>query len=68
MLRRAAEHPAGCSELTIRHQLGLSPTVYCQLLLTLIDRVEAHDHDPELVGRLRDQLDIPRLQGVKRRR
>lgn len=44
---------AGAKEEAIRSELGLSPARYYQLLGRLIDTVEALEHDPMLVKRLR---------------
>jgi len=44
---------AGAKEEAIRAELGLSPARYYQLLGRLIDTVEALEHDPMLVKRLR---------------
>ena len=43
----------GAKEEAIRTELGLSPARYYQLLGRLIDTVEALEHDPMLVKRLR---------------
>jgi hypothetical protein len=55
---------AGAKEEAIRSELGLSPARYYQLLGRLIDTVEALEHDPMLVKRLRrvrDARDEARL-------
>jgi len=55
---------AGAKEEAIRVELGLSPARYYQLLGRLIDTVEALEHDPMLVKRLRrvrDARDEARL-------
>jgi len=44
---------AGAKEEAVRAELGLSPARYYQLLGRLIDTVEALEHDPMLVKRLR---------------
>jgi hypothetical protein len=44
---------AGSKEQAIRDTFGLSSTRYYQLLNALIDKPEATEHDPVLVGRLR---------------
>lgn len=44
---------AGAKEEAIRAELGLSPARYYQLLGRLIDTVDALEHDPMLVKRLR---------------
>ena len=44
---------AGAKEEAIRSELGLSPARDYQLLGRLIDTVEALEHDPMLVKRLR---------------
>ena len=44
---------AGAKEQAIRDAFGLSSTRYYQLLNTLLDKPEATEHDPVLVGRLR---------------
>lgn len=44
---------AGSKEQAVRDTFGLSSTRYYQLLNTLIDKPEATEHDPVLVGRLR---------------
>lgn len=44
---------AGAKEQAIRDTFGLSSTRYYQLLNALIDKPEATEHDPVLVGRLR---------------
>ena len=44
---------AGAKEQAIRDTFGLSSTRYYQLLNTLLDKPEATEHDPVLVGRLR---------------
>jgi len=43
----------GAKEEAIRAELGLSPARYYQLLGRLVDTVEALEHDPMLVKRLR---------------
>jgi hypothetical protein len=43
----------GAKEEAIRSDLGVSPARYYQLLGRLIDTVEALEHDPMLVKRLR---------------
>ena len=44
---------AGSKEQAIRDTFGVSSTRYYQLLNTLLDKPEATEHDPVLVGRLR---------------
>jgi len=44
---------AGAKEQAIRDTFGLSSTRYYQLLNGLLDKPEATEHDPVLVGRLR---------------
>ena len=44
---------AGSKEQAVRDTFGLSSTRYYQLLNALIDKPEATEHDPVLVGRLR---------------
>jgi hypothetical protein len=44
---------AGAKEQAIRDTFGLSSTRYYQLLNALLDKPEATEHDPVLVGRLR---------------
>ena len=44
---------AGAKEQAIRDSFGLSSTRYYQLLNGLLDKPEATEHDPVLVGRLR---------------
>ena len=44
---------AGSKEQAIRDSFGLSSTRYYQLLNGLLDKPEATEHDPVLVGRLR---------------
>jgi hypothetical protein len=44
---------AGSKEQAIRDTFGLSSTRYYQLLNALIDKPEATEHNPVLVGRLR---------------
>ena len=44
---------AGSKEQAIRDQFGLSSTRYYQLLNALLDKPEAIEHDPVVVGRLR---------------
>jgi hypothetical protein len=44
---------AGAKEQAIRDAFGLSSTRYYQLLNALLDKPEATEHDPVLVGRLR---------------
>jgi len=44
---------AGAKEQAIRDAFGLSSTRYYQLLNGLLDKPEATEHDPVLVGRLR---------------
>jgi len=44
---------AGSKEQAIRDTFGLSSTRYYQLLNGLLDKPEAVEHDPVLVGRLR---------------
>ncbi|MFT4230657.1 MAG: DUF3263 domain-containing protein [Microbacterium sp.] len=56
----------GAKEESIRAQLGLSPARYYQLLGRLIDTVEALEHDPMLVKRLRRVRDA--RQGERRAR
>jgi hypothetical protein len=46
------KHP-GAKERAIREALAMSPTGYYQALNALIDRLEALEHDPVLVQRLR---------------
>lgn len=43
----------GAKEEAIRAELGVSPARYYQLLGRIIDTVEALEHDPMLVKRLR---------------
>ncbi|WP_433298668.1 DUF3263 domain-containing protein [Actinoplanes sp. CA-030573] len=44
---------AGAKEQAIRDTFGLSSTRYYQVLNALLDKPEAIEHDPVLVGRLR---------------
>jgi len=44
---------AGSKEQAIRDSFALSSTRYYQLLNALLDKPEAVEHDPVLVGRLR---------------
>ncbi|GAA2647455.1 DUF3263 domain-containing protein [Paractinoplanes durhamensis] len=44
---------AGSKEQAIRDTFALSSTRYYQVLNTLLDKPEATEHDPVLVGRLR---------------
>ncbi|HEX5201029.1 DUF3263 domain-containing protein [Paractinoplanes rhizophilus] len=44
---------AGAKEQAIRDTFALSSTRYYQLLNALLDKPEATEHDPVLVGRLR---------------
>ena len=44
---------AGSKEQAIRDSFGVSSTRYYQLLNGLLDKPEATEHDPVLVGRLR---------------
>jgi hypothetical protein len=44
---------AGAKEQAIRDTFGLSSTRYYQVLNALLDKPEATEHDPVLVGRLR---------------
>lgn len=44
---------AGAKEQAIRDSFALSSTRYYQLLNALLDKPEATEHDPVLVGRLR---------------
>jgi hypothetical protein len=44
---------AGAKEQAIRDTFSLSSTRYYQLLNALLDKPEATEHDPVLVGRLR---------------
>lgn len=62
----------GAKEEAIRSELGLSPARYYQLLGRLIDTVEALEHDPMLVKRLRrvrdsrEQARLMRAAGLAR--
>ena len=44
---------AGAKEQAVRELFDMSATRYYQVLIALIDRVEALEHDPMLVKRLR---------------
>jgi len=57
---------AGAKEEAIRADLGLSPARYYQLLGRLIDTVEALEHDPMLVKRLRRVRDARDRERVAR--
>ncbi|GLW97443.1 DUF3263 domain-containing protein [Microtetraspora sp. NBRC 16547] len=52
---------AGAKEQAIRETFDISATRYYQILGELIDRVEAMEHDPMLVKRLR------RMRATRRR-
>jgi len=49
--RRFWRH-AGAKEQAMKDELGLTPTRYWQLLLDLLHRPEALEHDPQTVNRL----------------
>ncbi|MFT4219826.1 MAG: DUF3263 domain-containing protein [Microbacterium sp.] len=57
---------AGAKEEAIRADLGLSPARYYQLLGRLIDTVEALEHDPMLVKRLRRVRDAREAARIAR--
>lgn len=52
--RRWWKH-AGAKEEAIRHEFGLNPTAYYQLLSRVIDDPAAFSAEPALVGQLREQ-------------
>lgn len=49
------EHPTygGAKDDAIRQRLNLSATAYFQVLNALMDRPEAMEHSPQIIGRLR---------------
>lgn len=66
-LERSWWRYAGAKEATIRDRFGWSATRYYQVLNHLIDRPEALEYDPMLVGRLRRLRDARRQERSARR-
>jgi hypothetical protein len=56
----------GAKEDAIRAELGLAPARYYQLLGRLIDGVDALEHDPMLVKRLRRIREARRREHLER--
>ncbi len=53
---------AGVRERAIRERLGISPTLYYQLLNALLDDPRALEHAPGTVHRLREAREARRRQ------
>jgi hypothetical protein len=52
---------AGAKQATVREQLGISYTRYCQLVLALLDNPHAEATEPLLIRRLRRLRDARRV-------
>lgn len=59
----------GPKDDAIRRRLDISPTIYFQVLNALMDRPEAMEHEPQIIGRLhrvREQKQARNTFGTRR--